>query len=85
MAGVVEAVDRSKFGSGFIEAWHRIEVRPPSGPNLTLSVLSLSTEEPLPAPGQVCMFRYHTNGLQSRHGQAIMDTMSCDPLASAAS
>ncbi len=83
IAGVVEAVERSRIGSGYLEAWHRIEVRPPTGPNLTLSVLSLSADEFLPSPGQVCLFRYHTSGLERVRGRAIVDTMSCDPAESA--
>jgi hypothetical protein len=81
IGGVVEAVERAEFGSGVLKAWHRIEVRPPSGPNLTLSSLSLSGDEPLPTPGQVCLFSYHAEGLGGRHGRAIIDTTACDPLA----
>jgi len=83
VAGVVVAVERSRIGSGYLEAWHRIEIRPPAAPNLTLSVLSLSADEVLPAPGQVCLFRYHTSGLEHVRGRAIVDTMSCDPVDSA--
>lgn len=86
---VVETVERASVASGIFKIWHRVTVRTVDGKIMTLFSLSLSTREPLPTPGQACVFQYRLSGLSdpglnggpaTSTGLAVIDGFSCDSL-----
>ena len=90
VGAVVETVDRAPFGSGILKVWHRVTVRTGGDRVMTLVSLSLSTQEPLPTPGQTCIFQYRISGMMgdpgvnggptTNGGRAVINSFSCDSL-----
>ncbi|GGL34143.1 MULTISPECIES: hypothetical protein [Caulobacter] len=86
---LIKSVERSRVGSGIFVFWHRWTVEPRAGDTMSLFSLSLSTEEPLPSPGQLCDVRYHLGKLGGMPGPAfdtakdwpIVDDFTCAPLS----